>query len=218
MEHDERGPIYVRLKRACAMSRAADAMREEFRIRLNAAEKGPLSKEDREEIVKQSWSKMWAIFEPIVERIELLQKNRRKAEERLKGMKEPDPTFEGYTGDLDDIVDPNYKETDAGKRLRDAFVWVGDHFRRITTDFPDGSTVMDFSKARTRPPTDLAVQIAEEYARCPPGSRRELFSKLAMFAVKSHTPKEESETADTSEADAYLAALEEPPPCNGPTT
>ncbi len=160
----------------------------------------------------------WTLLRPPLESIEALKDELKQAKEEAKQVKHYlGIAFEGYAGELDDIIDPEYQEADAGKRLRDAFVWVGDEFRRITVDSlddcrPPGTvTVMDFSKATTRPPTVLAVQIAEEYGRCSPGSRRDLFSKLISFSVKSHTPKEDSEQADTSEADACLAALKEKP-------
>lgn len=212
--------VYGRLKRTW-LNRPADALRDLIRCALKEDNKKADPKRTNEELVAQSWQDMSDIFMVSIEEVEQVKEKLKLAREELKTLKAkkqpaeiqavPEPTFDGYTGVLEEVVDQNYKETDAGKRLRDAFVWVGDEFRRITTDYSDGCTVMDFTKATTPPPTALAVQIAEEYAQCKPGQRRELFSRLISFAVKSHTPVEvlnEERTANAAEADAYLAEFD----------
>ena len=211
MESVEKSAIQNRLNNAsggaegeACVSTAAYALRDALRIVLKADP----TKMRRGEINDRAYREMWKLFEPIVERVEKLKEKVKQAKEP-KNVKEPAPTFQGYTEELDDLVDPNYKETVAGKRIRDSWLWAGFEFRRITTAFPDGSTVMDFSKAKTPPPTDMAIGIAESYGRLPPKERRALYDKMPIFAVKSHTPKDDAEEVDTSEADAILAALEE---------
>ena len=165
---DSKGTMINRLQRA-GLRPAAEAYRDEVRIRLKAAGT------KRAQAVETAWGEMWSKFEPIVLRLE-----------------QPDAGFIGYQGDVDSLLDPEYHEKDAGKRLRDAFVWVGDEFRRITTDSPTG-TRMDFSRAKTPPPSPLAIQIAEHYAMQPPGKRTELLARLAGFATKTHSAKEAPE-------------------------
>ena len=133
-----------------------------------------------------AYREMWGAFEPIVAVLERLADT--PAAAARSG-------FQGYDGDPDGLVDPSYSEPDAGKRLRDAFTWVGDEFRRIVRDSSVGS-IMLFHRAKTPPPTVLAVQIAEEYARCEPGSRRELFSRLQQFATKAHDTRRPTDETD----------------------
>ncbi len=221
MEHRYKTVMYRRLQQA-GLHAPADALRDALVCIYKAENETAETKKPGKQLVEQAWRDMGEVFASPLEKIETLKEKLKQAQvKETPNMKNPTPTFQGYAGELDDLVDPNYHETDAGKRLRDAFVWVGDEFRRITADLPDDCispgtiTIMDFSKATTPPPTVLAVQIAEEYGRCPPGKRRDLFSRLTIFAVKSHTPKDDSEEFDTSEADAILAALEEDESCNG---
>ena len=155
----------------------ADQYREQARQRLRDDGKG------KQEAVEGAWDAMAEHFEPIAQKIEDLTLQREQA---------PAAQFVGYAGDVDEITDPDYHQPDAGKRLRDAFVWVGDEFRRITTDSPTG-TRMDFSRAKTPPPSPLAVQVAEHYAMQPPGKRAELLARLAGFATKTHSAKEAPE-------------------------
>ena len=82
----------------------------------------------------------------------------------------------------------------------------GDEFRRITTDSPTG-TRMDFSRAKTPPPSPLAVQVAEHYAMQPPGKRAELLARLAGFATKTHSA-EEATRAEPDEGFLHLLGLE----------
>ncbi len=49
---------------------------------------------------------------------------------------------------------------------------------------------MDFSRAKTPPPSPLAIQIAEHYAMRPPDKRTELLARLAGFATKTHSANE----------------------------
>ena len=163
----EKSEVMDRLRRA-DLWEEAQAFREEVRRRLREEGKG------KQEAVEGSWREMAEHFEPIAQKIE-------KARQTS--------SLVGYEGDVGEIIDPDYHQPDAGKRLRDAFVWVGDEFRRITTDSP-GRTRMDFSRAKTPPPSPLAVQVAEHYAMQPPGKRAELLARLAGFATKTHEATE----------------------------
>jgi len=245
MAYSDKTSIYTRLKRA-DLSAPADALRNALVHIFKAENATAETKVPGRQLVDKAWKEMGEVFARPLERVEQLKADSKQAKEESKQAKaeskqakaelkqakaelkqannmkannmNPESTFQGYTGEPDDIVDPTYQEPDAGKRLRDAFLWVGDEFRRITSDLPDDSTVMDFGKAATPPPTVLAIQIAEEYGRCSPGKRRELFARLTSFAVKSHAPKQDPEESDTNEADAILAALEEDTPYPNPTT
>ena len=83
------------------------------------------------------------------------------------------PSFVGYEGNPDDLLDPKYKQSDDAQRTRDAYAWLEQNFRRVVHDTPDGTTI-DFSRAKTKPPTVFAVQVLEEFARAEPGSQRRL--------------------------------------------
>jgi hypothetical protein len=208
----------------------AAALRHQIRKRMllqaeSKGEDGP--RDDRE----RSMAEMWASAETSVMFVEALQSdvarrirelqeelriekthtiniNAKAFQEALEKAMGPPPRFVGYVGSINDILDPNYTETDPGKRIRDSWLWVGFEFRRITVDEAKGYTTQDFSKASTPPPTPLAVMIAEEYAQCPPGSRRDLFTRLIGFAEKGHaTPTDIERRAPISEGDAYLDSL-----------
>ena len=86
-------------------------------------------------------------------------------------------------GSIDDILDSEYAETDARKRIRDSMFWVAEEFRRIVEDRPTGTTV-DFRKAGVRPPTVFAIQMVETYAATK-DRRADLIGKIMPFADKS---------------------------------
>jgi hypothetical protein len=174
----------MELLRRAGLWEEADQYREGVRQRLRDEGKS------KQAAVDESWQEMAQHFEPIARKIEDLTRQREQ--------------FVGYAADVDEITDPDYRQPDAGKRLRDAFVWVGDEFRRITTDSPTG-TRMDFSRAKRRPPSPLAIQIAEHYAMRPPAERTELLARLAGFATKTHSAEE----ATNSDPDgAFLHLLD----------
>ena len=132
-----------------------------------------------------AWDDMWDKLEPLVRAME------RNATKKPANGRE----FQGFDGNPDDIIDPDYSEPDAGKRQRDSWTWVQDNFRHIVRD-DEHQTTLDINAAKSPPPTAQALQIAEEYARQPPGARRELFTHLRQFATKAHdnTPKESPTT------------------------
>ncbi len=175
----------MELLRRAGLWDEAELYREDVRQRLRT------EGTSKQEAVAAAWREMADHFEPIARKIEALQREQAR--------------FVGYAGDVDEITDPDYLQPDAGKRFRDAFVWVGDEFRRITTDSPTG-TQMDFSRARTRPPSPLAIQIAEHYAIQPPGKRTELLARLAGFATKTHAA-DDATNADPDE-DGFLHEID----------
>ena len=179
MEREAKRRITERL-RAVGLRGLAMAYLDELRDRIHA------DGGSRKSANKSAYKDMWRQFEPTVAFLE-----------NMVGITggESRGGFRGYDGDPDNIVDPNYTELDAGKRLRDAFTWVGDEFRRIVRDSSSGTTMM-FEHAKTPPPTVLAIQIAEEYAQCAPGARRELFARLQQFATKAHDSRGRDDTAD----------------------
>lgn len=220
MEYPYRSIIHTRLKQA-GLHVPADAFRDAFLSLLKAENETAETRKPSKQIVEEAWRMMGDVFTPPMEKIEKLKEKVKRAEEKVKRteetriVKQPKPTFQGYTRNLDDLVDPNYQEKDQNKRVRDAWFWLGDNFRRITRDLPDGSTIQDFSKAKMRPPTEFAIQLAETYGRMAPDKREGMITRLTQFAEKTYTPGEPSKEVDTSEADAYLAALEEDESCSG---
>jgi hypothetical protein len=139
----------------------AEQYREEHRQRLRAEGKS------RREAVALAWKEMAEEYVPLAVEAE------RK------------PKFETILGpDAEccrDILDPDYNETDFGKRIWDAYCWVMDEFGRIVHDHP-GGTVVDYGLAKTPPPTGYACSLVDTYARLPPEKRIDLHFKLLHLA------------------------------------
>jgi hypothetical protein len=167
--------IYNRLAK-CGLRGAAESLKEEIRMRRKSIG------DKRDLAVKIAEDEMWNVFRPIVEKLE-------KQKQDDEGNQ-----LTGCTDDLDEFLDPDYKETDPGKRLRDGLLWTAEEIRRVVTDTTDGTTV-DLSRAATPPPTAWAVFCLESFARKSPEKRAELISRVLPFATRSHDPSD-SETAD----------------------
>lgn len=168
-----------------------------MRLRANNTEKRAAD--------QQAESEMWKWFEPVCRKIEAKQAAdaaRQELKRATEVAAKPAPTFRGYQGDVDELIDENYSEPDAGARFRDSYVWVGDEFRRICQD-SDSGTRMDFSRAKTKPPTPLAVMIAEFYGAYP-SKTGELLTRLASFAAKQHAQVEGDEEEP---ANSYLDGM-----------
>jgi hypothetical protein len=176
----------------------AEAYRDEVRQRIAQLKGG--KDRDRDKVSLEAWQEMWDLFRPVVERLEAEgEKTKRMIEtarEEAKQAKALEPTFLGYQGDVDDLIDPDYTETDSGARIRDAYLWVGEEFRRVCTDLADSGAVMHFGKAKAKPPTPLAVQIAEFYG-ANPAKREGLLAKLTTFATKD-TPQTDSDATQAT--------------------
>lgn len=111
---------------------------------------------------------------------------------------------------FDDIVDPEYCEADDAVQMCDVYRWIKEEFPRVVSDRPAG-TIVDYRMFRASPPIAIACNILETWAARPVGQRTGLYMELrrclASAAVKA--PEDSEEVVDTSEADAYLAELEE---------
>ena len=140
---------------------AAEAYREEVRIRLKAAGT------ERAQAVETAWQEMWKQFEPVLLKIE--QGN--------------DTGQASHQGAVDEVLNPDYTETDPRKQMRDSIYWIASEFRRVVSDGPRGASV-DFRRAKQPPPTTLAVLITETYAAKPPDKRDALVTKVLAFAER----------------------------------
>jgi hypothetical protein len=161
---------------------AADAYREETRKRHRAEGK------DKAEALTLAWQAMWSQFEPLVVQAE------------RKGT--TTPQLVGIPDDLDGLLDPNYHEADAGRRLRDGIVWAAEQIRRVVAD-ADNATTIHLERATTPPPTAFAVFVVEHYARRAPHDRGELIARVMQFATKQHEPQAQG-AVHAGEADSFL--------------
>jgi len=167
----------------------ADAYREEVRKRL-AKERGG-EKRDREAVNDASWEEMWEIFKPLVEQAER--------------QNDSNSTVSGCPENVDPFLDPDYHETDPGRRLRDSLLWNAEEIRRVVSDTTDG-TVIHLERAKTKPPTAWAVFYLESLAAKPLDKRgTELVSRVMPFAYKIHDP---SASGCAHQEDGYLDSLE----------
>jgi len=187
-----------RLRRAGILDQA-DVYRDEVRKRIAAEEGG--SGRDREAVNLASWEKMWQVFGPAVKRFEQEQAaakeqakqqaadEARRKEEEKQAQKEKQELLPQLAGlpdtTTDEILDPDYKETDRGKQLRDGLLWVAFEFDRVITDTDDGP-VATLTAASSPPPNAFAVGMLRTYALSGLDKRRELFGRALNFATKTH--------------------------------
>ena len=177
----------MELLRRAGLWEEAERFREEVRQRLRTEGK------NKQEAVAASWREMAEKYVPIAE--------------------QAGPPFQTILPDgakcFDDLVDPDYSEADDAVQMRDVYRWIKEEFPRVVSDRLAG-TVVDYRLFRTPPPQGLACNILESWAARPVGQRTGLYMELrrclATAAVKA---PDDSEEVDTSEADAYLAVLEE---------
>ena len=172
---DSKGTMINRLQRA-GLRPAAEGFMTEVRTRLKAA------RTPRAQAVETAWKDMWERFRPAVEKFEGGNTTRANTV---------------HQGDVDDVIDPDYAETNPRKEMRDSIYWISREFRRVVTDGPKGASV-DFHRAKQPPPTTLAILITETYAAKPPDKRDALVSKVLAFAERGLTP-EEAETTEYKE-------------------
>ena len=177
----------MELLRRAGQWEEAERYREAVRQRLR--EEGTSKKE----AVEAAWRETIEKFGPLAEKAE--------------------PGFQVILPDdaerVSDLADPDYSETDDAAQLRDIYRWLKAEFPRVVSDRPAG-TVVDYRLFRAPPPQGLACSILETWAAKPRDKRdglfREIRVSLASAAVKA---PDDSEEVGTSEADAYLAVLEE---------
>lgn len=183
---------------------AADAYREEVRLRLVAAAAG--QKKDRPAIVAQAWEEMWAKFGPIVERREQEKRDAEAAAELVQQAKAaktqpepPAPQLAGLPPITKGLLDPEYLERDPGKQLRDGWLWVVMEWMMVIEDTDEGP-VVDLAAASTPPPTPFALFVLSTYALGNIDKRRELITRALKFAFKSYDDVSDGDPAETAEA------------------
>ena len=136
----------------------AQEFREQVRQRLRADGK------TKQEAVEEAWREMAEKYVPIAEQSQ--------------------PAFQVVLPDgaesLDDIVDPDYDETDDAVQMRDAYRWIKEEFHRVVVDQSNG-TVVDFQLAKKLPPTGLACKILETWASKPLDKRDGLYEKIQKY-------------------------------------
>ena len=194
--------------RSCGLHRAAEAYREEVRVRLATAA-GP--SRDRAAVTFSAWEDMWGVFRPPVEKWEkkqqLLAKEveakvkaaaKAEAEEAKPITDEPlAPQLAGLPPFSEEQLDPNYEERDPGRQLRDSLLWAAMEWARIIRDTDDGP-VVDLAAASTPPPTPFALFVLASYALSDVEKRRELIAKALAFAVKVHDPPSDGGAVEQS--------------------
>ncbi len=146
--------------RAARVWDQAEAYREAVRRRCKSEGQG------RAEAVNQAWKAMCDLFLPIAEQVK--------------------PAFQTILPDgaesYDDIVDPDYAETDNALQMRDLYRWIKEEFHRVVVDHSAGA-IVDFRLAKTPPPTGLACKVLETWASKPPGKRDHLYEKIQKHAA-----------------------------------
>ncbi len=166
-ERVEKQRVMTLLRRA-GLWAEADMYRGEVRQRLREDGKG------KQEAVAGAWDEMANKYVPL-------------AEQAM-------PAFQTILPDgaecFDDVVDPEYGETDPAHRMRDAYVWILAEFHRIVSDHENGC-VLDLRRASTPPPVGLALSIAQAWAAKPCQRRDGLFreARQCLAAVQSPEPE-----------------------------
>jgi hypothetical protein len=144
MERAEKLSIMGRLKSA-GLWEEAEEYREEVRQRLRAKGKS------KQECVAGAWKAVAAKFLPLAQQA-------MPGAARLAAM--PPPPLAPVD------LDTNYREKDFASAQMDSLIWVISETRRMMVNHGTGYKV-DFSRARTKPPTALAMHLAEIYAVYP---------------------------------------------------
>ena len=146
----------------------------------------------RQEIAQEAWDQAWEVFKPAIEYHEQIK-------EDIKTMKPIDqvPQLQGMPDrTTDDILDPNYKETNPGKKLRDGLLWTVLEFDRVVQDTDEGP-VVHLEDASAPPPNAFATGFLRTYALSPVDKRRELFGRALTLAEKSHDVAEDEDGEDS---------------------
>jgi len=162
---------------------AADAYCEEVRLRM-ASERGGV-KRNREEVKQAADNLMWDVFEPIVKRQETQAAEMIDAKKNQPTPEPPAPQLIGLPDLTDDLLDPDYAESDPGKQLRDGLLWVVAEWMRVVKDTPEGP-VANIQAASKPPPNAFTLLVLSTYALSGIDKRRELITRALAFATKSH--------------------------------
>ena len=143
------------LLRRAGLWEEADQYRERARQRLRDEGKA------KQEAVAAAWREMADKYEPL-------------AEQATPGFRVVLPNGAKC---FDDIVDPDYDETDDAAQMRDIYRWLKEEFHRIVVDYSAG-TVVDYRLAQTPPPKGLACKVLETWASKPLDKRDGLYEKI----------------------------------------
>ncbi len=150
------------LLRRAGLWAEADQYREEVRQRSRDDGKG------KKEAVEGAWDAMAEKFLPLAE--------------------QATPAFQTILPDgaecFDDIVDPDYTQADDAAQMRDVYRWLKDEFPRIVEDRPS-STVVDYRRLQTPPPTGLACNILETWAARAPARRDGLYREIRVWLASA---------------------------------
>ena len=164
---------------------------------------------DRETAKDVAWEEMREVYLPVLERKEReREEHERKLNEAIEGKFTVDPVLRlnGLPVDTDRLLDPEYKETDPGKQLRDGLLWAAFEWMKVIKDTKNGP-VANIPKASIPPPNAFALFILSTYALSPVEKRRELITRALAFANRSHdTP--EGAPPNVHEDDGFLSDIE----------
>ena len=184
-ERAEKQRIMDLLRRAGLWDEAQE-YRETVRQRLRSEGK------TKQEAVAAAWDEMAEKYEPLAE--------------------QGKPAFQTILPDgaecFDDIVDPEYGETDPVLQMRDVYRWIKEEFHRIVEDRAPGTVVVDYRLSQTTPPKGLACNIVETWAAKPRDKRDGLYREIRVCLAGGKSPEPEHEPGRT-EADEYLDSLGE---------
>ena len=150
---------------------------------------------------------MWDVFRPIVERYEADKAAVKAAQNET--VEPPAPQLIGLPKLSDDLLDPDYTETDPGRQLRDGLLWTVFEWQRVISDAPEGP-VADIKAASKPPPNAFALFTLSTYALSGTDKRRELITRALAFATKSHDnvdPKDENQD-EIVQPGGFLDAIE----------
>jgi hypothetical protein len=154
------------LLRRAGLWAEADQYREAARQRLRAEGK------TKQEAVASAWREMADKYEPLVEQsFQTILPQGAKC--------------------FDDLVDRDYTQANDAVQMRDVYRWLKDEFPRIVEDRP-GSTVVDYRRLETPPPTGLACNILETWAAKPPAGRDGLYREIRRYLGTVPVPEPEA--------------------------
>lgn len=184
-ERADKLKIMDRLK-AAGLWQQADHYREEARRRLRDEGK------TKEEAVAAAWDEMAEKYLPLAEQA-------MPAAARLAQASIPPPPLAPI--DLDET----YTEKDFASALVDSIIWVASEYRRVMVPYAFGYTV-DYSRARTKPPTALAMGMVEYYVNYPEKLDRlylRVMKQIGKTNAESTLAEARPKTQDELDAEAY---------------
>jgi hypothetical protein len=180
-----------RLKRA-GLWEQANHYREEVRQRLRAEGKS------KEEAVEAAWAAMAEKSLPLAEQAKPAFGRACLAATEARLAPEPLAPID---------LDANYSEKDLLRATVDSIAWAATERRRLMVPSDTGGYKVDYSRASTKPPTAMAMDMVEYYVAYPE-KLDQLYQRLLKLlskppeepTVEEKRPKTQQELAD----EAYL--------------